>query len=52
MKSEQAHSRTCDREECIVCRDWREEKRAQARPYLIARAFQTDSRQTTIPDYE
>jgi len=52
MKPEEAHSRTCDRETCIVCESWRQEKREQAAPFLIARRQLTADRQTSLEDYE
>jgi hypothetical protein len=52
MKPDEAHSRTCDRETCIVCASWRREKREKAAPFLIARARRGVGDQTSLEDYE
>jgi len=52
MKPDEAHSRTCDRETCIVCASWRREKRQEAAPFLIARARRGVGDQARLEDYE
>jgi hypothetical protein len=51
MKPDEAHSRTCDRENCPVCASWRREKRQQAKPYLQSRGQQPTDDQTTLDGY-
>ena len=31
------HVHECDTDPCLICRSWRDEKREQAKPYLLAR---------------
>lgn len=52
MKPDEAHSRTCDRETCIVCAEWRREQRQKAMPFRIARARRSVGDQATPEEYE
>lgn len=52
MKPDEAHSRTCDRETCIVCASWRREKRQEAALFLIAQVHLVVGDQTSLDDYE
>jgi hypothetical protein len=51
MKPDTAHSRVCDKAQCLVCASWRAEKREAARRRLLGRYLETHSAQTDLTDF-